>query len=202
MSYTFLHFSHFFKILKCCIKLRKRNFWGGSNWIVVALGVLVICPIDKNGVPKPKIGFFWLQISKFGGKNCTFSSLAAHCNAFRPCWSMFLREATKSFPKTKRCLIGSPIFWYQNFCSLPKILGFMSKKKDQIWPKICIFGHLGQILAFLAHLVPCPTKKTMQMSCLSGFLICGYQNFAPFKKLGYLAKNGQFCSQKMLSQHI
>ena len=50
------------------------------------------------------------------------------------------------------------------------------------------FVILGQILAFLAHLVLCPTQKTMQTRCLSGFLICGYQNFAPFKKLGYLAK--------------
>ena len=50
-----------------------------------------------------------------------------------------------------RCLGGFLIFGYQNFCSLPKLFGFWAQIWH-FWPNICIFG---QILAFLARLMPC-----------------------------------------------
>ena len=64
----------------------------------------------------------------------------------------------------------------KSFTPSPLEMDFLPKN-SQIWPKIAIFGHilvflaqkrqsLAQnmqyayaILAFLAHLVPCPTKK-------------------------------------------
>ena len=70
-----------------------------------------------------------------------------------PRWSIFL---------THRCLIGPPKRGYQKFWFLPQKLGFLAQKwpdlvkNGQIWPKIGIFG---QILAFLAYLIPWPTKQ-------------------------------------------
>ena len=65
------------------------------------------------------------------------------------------------FSTRKRCLIGILIRGYPNFYSLPPKIGFWAQK-GQIWPKTGIFG---QIWAFLAHLIRCPTKKQL----------CGYQ---------------------------
>ena len=112
--------------------------------------------LTKNAVPKPKIGF-WPQISKFWGKNCTFSSLAAHCNALRPRWSMLLREATKSFPKTKRCLIGSKI-WVPKLLLPPKKIRIYVTKTTKFGPKYAFLV----IWAKYWHLVACPAKKTIQ----------------------------------------
>ena len=51
--------------------LEMEFFWG-SPWCIIDL-------LTKIAIPKQKI-YFWFQISKFGGQNCTFSSLAAHCS--------------------------------------------------------------------------------------------------------------------------
>ena len=77
---------------------------------------------------------------------------------------------------------------------------FLAQKR----PNLAQIDILGQILVFLAHLIPCPTQKckqgtqvvfryvgkknfltptkTMRTSCLSGFLRCGYQNFCSLPK--------------------
>ena len=62
-----------------------------------------------------------------------------------------LERRRSIFSKQKRCLIWG----YQKFCSLPKKLWVLAKK----WPTFIFFVILGQILAFLAHLVICPTQK-------------------------------------------
>ena len=55
----------------------------------------------------------------------------------------------------------------------------------QIWPKIDFFG---QILAFLAHLIPCPTNKQCEQGAQVVFPLNGYQNFCFLpKELGFLA---------------
>ena len=70
-------------------------------------------------------------------------------------------------------------------------------KNGQIWPIMCIFG---QISAFLIHLAPCPTNKTMRTRCQSGLLICGYQKFCSLpKKPGCFSQKRPFFPQNMLS---
>ena len=46
----------------------------------------------------------------------------------------------------------------------------------------------SQKLAFLPYLMPCPTK-TIQTRYVGGFLICGYQTFAPSKNIRMLGPN-------------
>ena len=87
----------------------KRNFfWGGSHGKVLALGVLVICPVHKNRSSK----FFFLLFAP------NIRILRSKLNIFVP-RSLF--EPRRSmFSTQKRCLIGSLIWGYQKFCSLPK----------------------------------------------------------------------------------
>ena len=64
--------------------LRNGNFyWGGSNGKVLALGVLVICPTDKNPDFKtkkmtygPKFQFCWVKIAHFRPEQPVGVSLA------------------------------------------------------------------------------------------------------------------------------
>ena len=44
-------------------------------------------------------------------------------------------------------------------------------------PKLLLTPIFGQILAFLAHLVPRPTKKRCKQGAYVVFLLSGYQNF-------------------------
>ena len=91
--------------------------------------------------------------------------------------------------------------------SPPKIRIFGSKTA-KFGPKLALLVILGQILAFLAHLMPCPTKKAMQAGCLciGGFLICGYQKFCTLLKIwGFWPKShsfGHFWSKASLSGFI
>ena len=57
-----------------------------------------------------------------------------------------------------------------------------------------LFGHFWYILAFLSHLVPCLTKKTMQRRCL-----CGFQNWKA-RMLG--PKTAIFAPQKCIFGQI
>ena len=97
----------------------------------------------------------------------------------------------------------SPKYWL-----LPQKRFFWGGPNEKLWPRVNwwyalltkiavskqkmtlgIFGILGQMLAFLAHLMSCPTNKTMWTRCLGGFLIGGYQSDCPLpKKLGFLAQ--------------
>ena len=76
----------------------------------------------------------------------------------------------------------------------------------QKWPNLAQnkhFGHFGPNIGLSGPFGAMPDQKTMQMRCLSGFLICGYQNFAPFKKLGYLAqKRPLLLPKNAFSTHI
>ena len=91
------------------------------------------------------------------------------------------------------------IFCYvdtKTFASSRRIRIFGSKTAE-FGPKYAKLVILGLLLAFLIHLVPCPTNKTMRMRCLSGFLICGYQNFCSLP--GCLAQIRPILPQNMLS---
>ena len=135
---------------------RKQNFVrGGSNWKVIAPGVLVICPLDKNRGSTKKLSF-GPKYQSLGVKIVHFCP----SGPLGPCQSMFSTQ--------KRCFIGSPIWGYQQFCSLPKILGFLaqgicSSPANRIFgPKLAIFAQkyallviFGQLKALPALLVPC-----------------------------------------------
>ena len=99
------------------------------------------CPGYTCDMPcwqKSRLPYFAPKIQIFGSKKHIFAS----SGQLEPWRSMFSTR--------KRCLIGIPIWGYQNFYSLsPKKLDF-GPKNGQIWPKT---GILGQISAFLAHLI-------------------------------------------------
>ena len=73
-----------------------------------------------------------------------------------------------------------------------KTLASLQKNKDfwpkngQIWPKT---GILGQISAFLPHLILWPTKKRCEQGAYVVFMLSGYQDIylLPFK-LGFKAQ--------------
>ena len=115
---------------------RKRNFfWVGSNGKVVAPGIVVICSIDKNRNAYTKIWLLAPNIQILGSKKHIF----APSGQFEPHRSMFLTR--------KRCLIGIPIWGYQNFYSLPP--------KNWIWgPKTAKFGPKLAFWAKYRHFWP------------------------------------------------
>ena len=63
-----------------------------------------------------------------------------------------------------------PLYGYQNFCFLPKELGFLAQI-GQIWSKICIFGHFGPNIGFFGPFRPMPDQRAMQTRCLGGFSV-------------------------------
>ena len=76
-------------------------------------------------------------------------------------------------PKKKMVTTHRPKLGYQSKksdlgpkCSLPKNMDFR--------PNLAVIGILGQIFAFLAHLVPCPTKTQCKPGASVVFLIQGY----------------------------
>ena len=106
--------------------LKTEFFWGGGpNGKVVALGILVICPVDKN--PDSKYQNFWVKIAHF----CSLRTIgAAPVNVFNT------KEVSHWFPDMKVLLSPSKKWKF-------------GPKKGQIGPT----GIFGQISAFLAHLI-------------------------------------------------
>merc|ERR1712163_38404 len=77
------------------------------------------------------------------------------------------------FSTRKRCLIGISIRRYQNFYSLPQKIGFWAQKRANLAQN----WHFGPNIGIFAPFDLEPDQKTMQTSCLDGFLLCWYQNF-------------------------
>ena len=99
-----------------------------------------------------------------------------------------------------RCLGGFSVMWVPKLL-LPLIkISIFDPLTAIFGPKYVFLVILGQILVSLIHMVPRPTNKTMGTRCLSGSLICVYQNFCSFPKwLGCLAQKWPFLPQNMLS---
>ena len=58
-----------------------------------------------------------------------------------------------------RCLGGFSAMWVPKLLLTPKKIRIFGPKTANFGPKYAFVVILGEILAFLAHLVPCPTKK-------------------------------------------
>ena len=160
----------FYSINKAASK--TEFFWGGPNRKVVAPGILVICPVDKNCDYNTKKWLFALNIQIFGSKK----------HIFAPSGQLVLHRSM--FSTHKRCLM---VPWYEGtkgFTPSPQKMDF-GPKNSQIWPNTDIFG---QLWAFLAHLIYCLSKKTMRTSCLGVFSIMWVPKLilTPVK-LGFLA---------------
>ena len=115
------------------------------------------------------------QKSRFQYKNWL---VAPNIKIFRSKLHIFvssgqLEPHRSMFSTRKRCLIGSLKWGSQDFYSVPKKMGCWPKN-GQNWPKTGIFG---RIRAFLAHLVPCPTKKQCEQGFHVVFPLRGCQNF-------------------------
>ena len=59
----------------------------------------------------------------------------------------------------------------------PIKLRIFGPKTAKIGQKYAFLVILGQILAFLAHFVPCRSKNQCEQGAQVGFLLCGLQNF-------------------------
>ena len=105
-----------------------KFFWGSSNGKVVAPGIVVICPIDKNRDHYTKNWLLAPNIQIFGSKKHIFApsgQLELH-------WSMFSTQ--------KRCLIGLPIWGYQKFYSLPPKNWILGPKTAKFGPKLAFWA--------------------------------------------------------------
>merc|ERR1712004_730073 len=77
------------------------------------------------------------------------------------------------FSTQKKCLIGIPIRGYQNFTPCPQKIEFGAQKR----PNLAQNWHFGPNIGIFAPFDLSPDQKTMQTSCLDGFLLSWYQNF-------------------------
>ena len=110
------------------------------------------------------------------------------------------------FCQKKQCKQGAQVVFYyvgtKNFCFLPYKIRIFDQKTAKFGLTHAFLVLQGQILAYLIHLVPCPTNKTMPTRCLTGFLICVCQNFCSLtKQLGRLAQNVN-CPEICFCWHI
>ena len=103
-------------------------FLGGPNWKVLAPGVLVIFPINKNHNYYTKNWLFAPNIQIFRSKKHIF----APSGQLEPHRSMFSTR--------KRCLIGIPIWGYQNFYSLPPKNWILGPKTAKFGPKVAFLA--------------------------------------------------------------
>ena len=137
----------------------KTDIWGGLNGKVVALGILVICPVDKNCDYHQKIDFA-PNIQICGSKS-----------TFCPQWP--IGSSSINVFSTKKV---SP--WFPDM-RVPEVLLSPPQKLD-FWPKNGQILPKTGILAKYRHFCPFdlrPDQRTMRTSCRSGFLLCWYQNF-------------------------
>ena len=109
--------------------LENEFFWGGgSNGKVVAPGILVMCPADKNRDYHTKKWLFAPNIQIFGQKS-TFSPLAAN-------WSL----ADQCFQHEK----GVSLEWgYQKFYSLLPKNWIFCPKTAKFCPKLAFLAKYG-----------------------------------------------------------
>ena len=103
------------------------------NVKVVALGILVICPVDKYRNSKTKKWLLAPKIQIFGSKLHIF----VPCGQYEPYRSMFSTR--------KRCLIGFLIWGYQKFYSISKNCFLASNRPNwaqnwHFWSYMGIFG--------------------------------------------------------------
>ena len=146
---------------------------------------MVVSPVDKNrdSFQNKKLTFS-PKYQNFGVKFVHFCPWSRAGQYFQYDVSLVPRyEGTKSFASSPK-----------------KHLKYFGPKTVQFGPKVSFFVILSQILAFLAHLMPCPTKKTVRTRCLGGFMICGYQSYGSLpQRLGLLAcKTAKFCPKYAL----
>ena len=88
------------------------------------------------------------------------------------------------------CLLA--VIWVPKLWLPPVLISIFGPKTAKFGPKYTFVVIFGQILAFLAHLVPCPTKKQCKQGAYVFFTLCGYQNFCfLLLKLGFFAQNDQ-----------
>ena len=112
----------------------------------------------------PKLYLLPKKIEIFGPKTAKFVPklvyLAKYCH-FWPIWSHVR-------PKNNANKVQK---WF-SFMWIPKLLlllvkiGIFGRKTAKFGPKYAYLVILGQILAFIIHLVPCPTNKTMRTRSL------------------------------------
>ena len=110
--------------------------WDGPNGKVVALGILVICPVDKNPDSKTKIEF-WSQYIILG-QNCTFSFLRSFRPIGSPPVNVFNMKEVSHRPPDLR---------------VPKIL-LLPSNNGNFGPKTAKFGPKLTFLAKYRHFGP------------------------------------------------
>ena len=121
-------------------------FRDGLNGKVVALGILVIFPVDKNRNYHTKNWLFTPNIQIFGSKKGHFFH---------------------NFSTRKRCLIGFLKWGYQKFYSLPPKKWIFGHKTAKFCPKLAFLAEYRLFWPICSH----TDQKTMWTSCPGGFSI-------------------------------
>ena len=152
-----------FSRLRVFFSSETEFFWGGPNGKVVAPGVLVICPGDKDRGSKTKK---WLLAPN---TRILWSKL----HIFFP--SGPLEPGRSIFSTQKGCLIGSLIWGNQKFYSLPPKKMDFSAQNWHSWP------NMGIVLPIWSY-ARCPTKKQCEWGAQMVFRYVGTKTFAPCLK--------------------
>ena len=113
--------------------------------------------------------FVWLKNGQIWPKTSIFDQMWAFLA------HLIQRRPKNNSNKLPRCFF--PLCGYQDFCFLPKELGFLAQKRSNLAQKYVFLVILGQILAFLAHFVPCLTKIQCKQGAQVVIPLCGYQYF-------------------------
>ena len=106
-------------------------FWGGPNGKVVAPGILVICPVNKNCDYYIKNWLFAPNIQIFGSKK----------HIFAPSGQLELHRSM--FSTQKMCLIVFLIWRYQKFYSIPQKNWIFGPKTAKFGPKLAFLAKCG-----------------------------------------------------------
>ena len=129
------------------------------------LGDQKFCLLLKKMYFEPQNSQIWPKIDIFGHFGPYFG-LSDPCPTKHQC-----KEGTPSFNVFNMKEVSS---WIPDV-GLP-IVVLPIKRNRNLGPKLTFLAILGQTLACLAHLVPCPSKKKqIQTMCLGSFWICKYQ---------------------------
>ena len=145
--------------------------------------------VPKDLLPPPQKRIFFPKIGIFG-----------HVGLVWPCW-VFLAHLVPCLTKNDANEVPRWFSdtWVTKLLIPPQKNRTLAPQRSNL-PKMCIFGHFSQILAVLAHLVPCPAKITMQTRCLeSVFWYVGTKKIFTRKMVKIFGPKGQFFPQNMLS---
>ena len=116
-----------------------------------------ICLGGSSVIWVPKLLLTPVKIRIFGSKTAKFGPKLKFLAKYRHFWPIWFGGRQKSMQT--RCLGGFSVIWVPKLLLTPINISFFGQKTAKFGPNYAFVIILGQILAFLSHFIPCPTKK-------------------------------------------